>query len=267
MRRTTPSRNKRAQSTPRAPLGRDEIVGSLAVALESSEHIIAFWEGGAPSYGRLDEWSDIDLYVVVEDDWVEEVFKITERSIRLLSPIKQKYAVQHPKESGIFQAFYRLVQASEYLMIDLAVLKMSAPDKYLEPEIHGPALFHFNKENQVRIPRLDRREHAKKVRAASKRLKERFELFNCFVQKEINRGNALEAADLYHRVVYGSLVDALRIKHSPMHHDFRTRYIHYELPRKVTARLQNLYFVGDVRDLQRKYDEASEWFREVAKTI
>jgi hypothetical protein len=185
MRRTTPSRNKRAQSTPRAPLGRDEIVGSLAVALESSEHIIAFWEGGAPSYGRLDEWSDIDLYVVVEDDWVEEVFKITERSIRLLSPIKQKYAVQHPKESGIFQAFYRLVQASEYLMIDLAVLKMSAPDKYLEPEIHGPALFHFNKENQVRIPRLDRREHAKKVRAASKRLKERFELFNCFVQKEM----------------------------------------------------------------------------------
>ena len=267
MRKTAQSRSKRTPSNPGAPLGREEIAVSLAAALGPCEHVIAFWEGGAPSYGRLDEWSDIDLYVVVEDDWVEHAFKITEKCIRSLSPIKQKYAVQHPEGSGIFQAFYRLVHASEYLMIDLAVLKMSAPDKYLEPEIHGPALFHFNKENQVRIPRLDRREHAKKVRAASKRLKERFELFNCFVQKEINRGNTLEAADLYHRVTYSSLVDALRIKHSPMHHDFRTRYVHHELPRKVTARLQDMYFVGDVRDLQRKYDEASEWFREVAKTI
>jgi len=147
------------------------------------------------------------------------------------------------------------------------VLNLSAPDMYLEPEIHGPALFHFNKENQVKIPRMDKRKHAEKARASAKRLKERFELFNCFVQKEINRGNALEASDLYHRVTYGSLVDALRIKHSPLHFDFKTRYIHYELPRDVTERLERLYFVSDVEDLQEKYDEASAWFREIAKTL
>jgi hypothetical protein len=37
-------------------------------------------------------------------------------------------------------------------------------------------------------------------------------------------------------------------------------YIHYELPPEIVKKLEHLYFVGDEKDLQEKYDEATNWF-------
>jgi len=92
-------------------------------------------------------------------------------------------------------------------------------------------------------------------------------MFNGFVQKEINRGNSLEAIDLYHNLILGILVEALRIKHNPVHYDFKMRYVHYELPPEVVDRLVNLHFVKNMKDLQEKYREAKEWFLKTMSEI
>lgn len=92
-------------------------------------------------------------------------------------------------------------------------------------------------------------------------------MFNCFVQKEIDRGNRIEALDLYHNLTLRLLVEALRIKHNPIHHEFRTRYIHRELPPQTIKRLARLYFVKDEKDLKGKYDEGSSWFQETISGI
>jgi hypothetical protein len=88
-------------------------------------------------------------------------------------------------------------------------------------------------------------------------------MFNIFVQKEINRGNYLEALVLYHSITLGSVVDVLRIKYNPFHHDFKTRYVQYELPEQIAGRLERLYFVKDGKDLLDKYREATKWFNEI----
>jgi hypothetical protein len=92
-------------------------------------------------------------------------------------------------------------------------------------------------------------------------------MFNNFTQKEINRGNYLEAVDFYRGVTLASLVEALRIKHYPVHYDFRMRYIHYELPSEVLKRLRHLFFVENEKKLQEKYLEATDWFHEILSTI
>jgi len=92
-------------------------------------------------------------------------------------------------------------------------------------------------------------------------------MFNIFVQKEINRGNHIEAVALYHALTLSALVEALRAKHSPLHYDFKTRYIQFELPSRTTDKLKHLYFVRDEEDLQEKYRKATEWFREVISEI
>jgi len=99
------------------------------------------------------------------------------------------------------------------------------------------------------------------------RLQARFDMFNGFVQKEINRSNSLEAIDLYHNPILGMLVEALRIKHNPVHYDFKMRYVHYELPPEVAERLANLHFVRNMKDLQEKYREAKEWFLKTMSEI
>jgi hypothetical protein len=93
-------------------------------------------------------------------------------------------------------------------------------------------------------------------------------MFNVFVQKEVNRGNCLEALVLYYSMTLGSVVDVLRIKYSPFHHDFKTHYVQYELPEAIVKKLERLYFVKDGKDLRVKYREATDWFNElVAESI
>jgi hypothetical protein len=243
------------------------ITQALTETLKPLNYVHAFYEAGAIAFDRIDEWSDVDLYLVVDDDKVNQAFQDVEKTLQSLSPSKQKYDVPQTGWPGVFQAFYRLEKASEYLIIDLAILTISCPDKFLEPRIHGNAVFHFNKSDKVKLPLFDREAFAEKLRARRERMQARFDMFNNFVQKEINRGNSLEALDLYNGLTLATLVEALRINHNPFHYDFKMRYVHYELPPDTIKKLERLYFVKDLKDLQRKYREATKWFYEVMSTI
>jgi len=251
----------------RKTLTRDVIIQTLTAALKPLDYVHALYEGGAAAFGRIDEWSDIDLYLVVDDNRVDETFPVVEKALRSLSSIEQIYRIPQLPWPGVSQAFYRLEDADEYQIIDLAVVKLSSPSKFLEPEIHGNIVFYFNKSGKVSCPELDKEEFARKLCERLERLQTRFAMFSNFVQKEINRGNHLDALDLYHTLILGRLVEALRIKHNPVHYDFRMRYIHYELPPEIVERLEHLHFVKDKNDLQQKYREATAWFQDTASNI
>lgn len=248
-------------------LTRDIIIQTLIRFLKPLNYAHAFYEGGAVAFNRIDEWSDIDLYLVVDDQKVKNAFRVVEKALKSLSPIKQKLEIPQTPWPGVSQAFYKLKNASDYLLIDFVVLKLSSPEKFLEPKMHGEAVFYFNKSRRVKPPPFDNLAFTKKVQERVKRLEKRLEMFNVFVQKEINRGNYLEALDLYHAVTLTTLAEALRIKHKPIHHEFKTRYIHYELPPLVVKRLEQLSFVKDEKDLQKKFQGATRWCLEVVSEI
>src|SRR5437899_3106476 len=138
------------------PLTRDSIIRALTAELQPLPAVHAFWEAGAAAFNRIDEWSDIDLYIVVDDAAaVAETFQIVEKALTALSPIRLKHEVSWPATSGIHQKFYRLAGTSEFFLVDLAVMALSAPDKFLAREIHGEAVFLFNKGDTLRIPPFD----------------------------------------------------------------------------------------------------------------
>jgi len=246
---------------------RETVIQTLVNALKPLSYVYAFYEGGAAAFGRVDDWSDIDLYLIVEDTKVNEAFLAVEEALKSISSIKQKYEVTQLPWPGVSQAFYRLDNASEYLIIDLAILKLNSPEKFLQSEIHGNVVFYFNKLDKINVPRFDRDAFAEKIGERLKRLQGRFDMFSNFVQKEINRGNFLEALDLYYSLVLGSLVEVLRIEHNPVHYDFRMRYVHYELLPEDVAELERLYFVKNAEELQAKYREATEWFRKAMSKV
>lgn len=250
-----------------SPVTRDDIVRALTAALEPLPWAAAFWEGGSAAFGRLDAYSDLDLYAVVADDRLDEAFRVVEDALLRLSPIRRKYLPAWPPESGTAQAFYRLERASEYLLIDLAVFQRSARDKFLEPELHGRALFYFNKGGAVAVPSLDREAFVGKLLERRDRLRTRVELFGPFVAKELLRGNALGAIEAYQRIVLDSLVQALWMRHHPAHYTFGMRYAHCEWPREVAARLGRLAFVAGRDDLEAKCREALAWFQEVLNQV
>lgn len=249
--------------TAQAFIGREEVLKALKESLEPLPYAHALWEGGAIGYGRLDEWSDLDLYLLVDDERVGDAFAATERALGAASPIAIKYDIGQTPHEGVHQAFYRLRDTSEFLLLDFAVVTMGAPDKFLEPVTHGEPHFLFRKLTDIEVPPLDMDALRERVRKRVARQRLRMDMFHVFVQKEVNRRHMIEAADAYRIVVLGSLIELLRIKHNPAHHEFQTRYLYSELPPEVVGRLEGLFLVADMDDLVRKYAAARSWFDEL----
>ena len=86
------------------PLGRKPILEALVASLEPLPYTVAVYEGGAAAWGRVDAWSDIDLYLVVEDDRVEDAMREVEAALVRIARIEQKLEAPHPPASGIAQA-------------------------------------------------------------------------------------------------------------------------------------------------------------------
>ncbi len=246
---------------------RERIVRTLAAALEPLPWVDAFWEGGSAAFGRADDWSDADVYVIVADDKLEEAFRVVEAALSRLSPIRLKYEPAWPRESGTAQAFYRLEKASEYLLVDLAVFKRAARDKYLERELHGDAIFAFNKENVVRIPPLDKDVFVAKLLERRDRLLRRVDLFAPFVTKDLLRRNPLGALEGYQRVVLDALAQVLWMRYYPAHYTFGLKYAVHELPPEVVTRLERLSFVRGPNELADKCREAVGWFLDTVHEV
>jgi len=248
-------------------LDRKQIVDVLRATLEPLPFVEALAEGGAAAWGRIDAWSDIDLNVFIEEGKFDETFHAVEDALRAVSPINHTFVAHWPSEAGMQQKYYRLERASPFLQVDLAVLSRSATERYLEPEIHGENVVYFDKTGVTKVPPLDRVEFDRKLRERLASLKDQTEMFHVFVEKEMNRGNWIEAWANYRAYVVGPLTEVLRMKYGPLHHAFRTRYVHYELPREVVERLEGLLYVRDADELRKKYAEGLRWFREVAAEV
>ncbi len=258
-----------------AMLTREDILASLKTVVEPLPYALAMWEGGAASYGRVDQWSDLDVQFDVADEHAEDALAVVDQTLQALSPVEIRYRVPEPTWHGHLQVFYRLRDTSPFLMVDLVVMKHSNPEKFLEREIHGEAVFHFDKagleklsadgSQQAVVKTFDEAAWQGRLEGRKANLRATFELFQPLTLKELPRGNGIEALAFYMGFTLRPLVEALRIRYAPRHHHFATRYIHYDLPPEIVQRLERLYFVADPNEIAGKRAEAEAWFNEVTR--
>lgn len=243
-----------------AQLSREQILDALEYALKSRDDVFAMWEAGAASFDRVDAWSDIDLQVDVQDGHVAEIVSVIEATLATLSPIALRYEIPQPTWHGHAQVFYRLRDASEFLLLDLVVIQHSNANKFLEAEIHGRARVLFDKANVTTPPPFDHTAHAAKLRAHIATLGVTFELFQTLTLKELNRHNDIEALAFYQSYTLRPLVQVLRMQYAPTRYNFHTRYVYYDLPPEIVRELQALFFVASADELRVKRERAAAWF-------
>lgn len=248
-------------------LSHDEITTALAKALEPLDRVHALWEAGSASFGRTDRWSDIDLYVVVRDDGVEESMKAIEKALLELSEVEANIRLPEPTWHGHSQVFYRLKDASPFLFLDIVVMKESGNDKFLQYDIHGIPLVHFDKKGIVKNEPIDGVKFLERLESRLETLKSNFKMFQVLTLKELNRGNDMEALSYYMGTTFRPLVEVLRIKYCPHHYNFHTSYIYYDLPPDVVRRLHRLAFVKSCEGIRKSRAEAEEWFWKTIRSI
>ncbi len=246
---------------------RDDVVAVIIDALRPLDSARAMWEQGAVSFGRIDEYSDIDLCIIARDDRVENVFGAIERTLEKRFGISDRFRLPEPTWHGHSQCFYWLKGASKFLFVDLAIEKLSAKNRFLEYSIHGPPVVRMDKDGIISDDTLPAEETAKKLEVRLESLKTTFRLFQSEVEKELARGNDLEALAFYNGMTLRPLVEALRIKHCPQRAQFHTRYVYYDLPPAVWKKLERLMFVGAAKDLGKLRAEAERWFWETVGSI
>jgi hypothetical protein len=205
--------------------------------------------------------------VDVDDERAKEAIEIAERTLQKLGRIARRYDPPLPPTAGYEQSFWHLEGTSPFLLVDFAAVRHSSPDKFLEPEIHGNVIFHFNKGGAVSVPHVDPMILEEKLRARCARLLDRAATFWIFFDKQIGRMNWIEAHELYQRTMLGSLVEVLRVRYGPARHGFGTYYIRYDLPGPVAERLEHLFFVKDREDLRAKRVIVEKWFYEEVKAV
>jgi len=246
---------------------RRQIIDALINKLKPLNYVFAAWEAGAASFNRVDQWSDIDLNIIVEDERVEDAFGSIDEAIAGLSEVELKYRLPEPTWHGHSQLFLRLKQASPFLFLDIVVLKRSSKDKFLQYKIHGKPLIHFDKVGIVKDDPIDPDAFLKMLASRIETLKVNFELFQVLILKELNRGNYLTAFGFYFGYTLRPLVEILRIRYCPFHYNFFASYVNYDLPADVVEKLQRLFFVPNTGELGKRRAEAEGWFHDVSRNI
>jgi predicted nucleotidyltransferase len=246
---------------------REQIVEAVRAKLEPLEFVNAMWEGGSAAFGRVDEFSDIDLLLDVADERVIETFEVLEDTLRQLSPITDEYEVPQPTWHGHHQRFYRLQKASDYLLVDCAVLKQSSENKFLEQKIHGRHPVHFDKTGVVQSPPWDDDAWQVRLRRRLADLIGFFPITANFPEKELRRKHSLDALSYYNGLIIRPLVELLRIKYDPTRHDFGPRYLYEVLPLDELKKLEGLMFVGSPDALLANTAVASDWFWALADEL
>jgi predicted nucleotidyltransferase len=66
---------------------RQEILSFLRAKLEPHAHVYALWLKGADARGIVDEFSDLDIWLDVEDGQEESVLKQLEQYLNELAPL------------------------------------------------------------------------------------------------------------------------------------------------------------------------------------
>lgn len=231
------------------------------------KYVHTLWQGGAAAFGRVDQWSDIDIMAIADRESIPNVFEAAETAVKKLTEFDLIFEVPQPTSHGFFQKFYRLKNASPFLLIDLAVGELEKADKFLEPEIHGNPIVHFDRKGIITSQPLDKEKFKQNMQAALERAKVRFDIFQLFFDKEYNRGNYMDVFDFYFNFAIGGLLAVLRMKHSPYHYTFRSKYANYDLPPEVVKRLEQFYFVKGPEDMKAKYCQVREWFQSAVREL
>lgn len=240
---------------------REQISGVVCSALEPLPDVLAGWEGGSAAFGAIDSYSDIDLFFLVNDNAsFDHLYATVASSLRGLSPI----TLCHDGAAG---RYYQLKAAGEYLMVDLCLLRVSAPDRYLDVERHGRLRPLFDKGEWLHPRSSDLTAVANKREERRRELQEWFITSQIFVNKAIRRGHQAEALAAYWAATLKPLAELLRMRHSPARWDFGMRYMHRDLPPATYEKFCDLMFVRDPMDLEAKWAAAGAWGAELLREL
>ncbi|MDA3885512.1 MAG: nucleotidyltransferase domain-containing protein [Candidatus Delongbacteria bacterium] len=235
--------------------------------LYNEKNVIAAWEGGSAATGFYDEYSDLDLAIVCEDDAVEDIFKLIESHIEKNYGIINKFRIPEPAWHGFSQCFYKIDNVPKLYYLDIAVIKRSVEDKFTAKDRHGNAVVWFEKEKMIDPTPTTEEEVKAKGKKFYKMVTGADWLSITELKKQLSRGYYAESISQYNQLVMRNLGVMLNLKYRPCKVDFGTRYYYRDLPKEVFAKFERLLKNGSINELKENSVKLLEWYGSLKKEL
>ena len=242
---------------------RQEIISILRERLVSNPKILAMWLEGADATNTVDEYSDIDICCSVEAGTIVEVLNQVQEILERVGTIDLVEKSQ--AEEDCQHTIFHLRGTSDYLLIDFDIFVDRGSTFAEADEIEKPLIL-FDKASIIRY--VDREEclRAQKNDERIQKLKNTIAQ-SSRINKYIKRGQFLEAYGYYHRWLLEPLVEILRMRYTPLHPDYYIVHISRHLPGDILVRLEELFKVNSVAEIEAKSKQALLFFNEIAAEI
>jgi len=222
-------------------------------ALRAHPAVLAGWEGGSVAFEAVDQYSDLDLNLLVSDAAsIADLYAIAEVALERVSPI----TLAHDEPPG---RYYKLRDGGEYFLVDLCFLPAEAVDQHLEVERHGRIRRLFDKGAWLEDRDSDDRSWEARRTVRLRELEVWYSVSQAFVWKAVHRGQPSEALAAYWGYTLKPLVELLGMKYRPARWDFGMRYLDRDLPGEVYDRLRDAMYIRDPEALAERLVESVQW--------
>lgn len=245
---------------------RKQIIEALGNELKNNSAVLAFWLEGADALDTVDKYSDMDVWLDVQDGHKEMVIKQVQSILSQIAPLDFEHEVDHPHPK-IRQYFFHLKDTSEFLIIDVCVQSHSREFWYTKESKDEEVKIIFDKKGVIEFRDLDKAEFQSHQKKRIAELEKTFIFFQVWVKKGVKRDNFLEALSYYHSFILDPLVELLRIKHEPTKREFGLKHVERDLPKNVLRELEDLYKVDLTPEISTKSQKANELFFKVLKEV
>lgn len=244
------------------------IIKRLKEELEPLQYVHAMWLEGADAIGQADEYSDIDIYIDIEDEYEQEAIDKVENILSTVSEIDYKYVMNHWHHK-LRQRIYHLKGSSEYLMIDFC-WQLHSRDKeeyvYIKGNTIEAAKVIFDKSEIIRYKDYKEEDYKSFNTEALADCKYRYSQ-HCRVTKYIHRGMYLEAYAYYNKYVLEPLIHVLRMIYTPAHAHYYLIHISQHLPKIEVEKLQFFAQISTLKDIEDRIPLAEVWFSELVEKL
>ncbi len=240
---------------------------ALKAFLAERNDVVAAWEGGAAATGYLDEYSDLDLEIVLGTGTPDELFQVLDAYFEQQYGILKRFRMPEPAWHGMSQTFYLLKDTPPLFYCDIAVVMADNPRKFTEPDRHGNSVIWFDKTGVFKATETPP-EEARQLAERLFHLATDFDWLSLIeLRKALARQNWIAAHLNYLQFLNRNLVILLNLRYRPCKADFGIRYAEREFPEEVTAKLEDLLRVTDVQDIARRLPQAQKWFEELKEEL
>jgi hypothetical protein len=245
---------------------RKEFIQNFKELITNCEFIHTAWEGGSAATGYLDEYSDLDLGIICDDDKIEAAFELIENYLQENYGIKRKFRMPEPNWHGHSQCFYQLEKPSEFLYADILIEKLSAGNRFMENDRHGNAIVWFDKKDLFDSTPTPQETIDTKCKRLYKMTAESIWVLVIEVKKQILRGNLVDAAVTYNQLL-NRMAPLFNLQFRQPKVDFGLRYAERDFPKETVDWLIDKLYVKDLNDLQNKFEQVESKIYELIEAL